>query len=59
MPAGTGESEVINMIKLIMRLCCRKRVAYADGKPWDMAVIREWGEEVLNRRPGEITITRR
>lgn len=42
------------MYNFLKRLCRRRRVAYADGRPWDMTVIWLWGEEVRGHVPKRI-----
>ena len=47
------------MIKLLKRIFKRRKsIAKADGKDWDMSVIRSWGEELRARKADEMIFWR-
>ncbi len=59
MPAGTGESEVRMMFKLIRRILRRKKpVARAEGRDWDMAVIHGYCDDLKPRKANEMIFWR-
>ena len=59
MPAGTGESEVRMMFKLIRRILRRKKpVAQAEGRDWSMAVIHGYCDDLKPRKANEMIFWR-
>ena len=59
MPAGTDESEVRIMLKLIRRIFKRKKpVAQAEGRDWNMAVIHGYCDDLRPRKADEMILWR-